>query len=102
MLRVARGESIPVADASRHVAPNGVLKWAADASKRDLVGARPVEVVGQTERGRDLYAARVGTGERVLLVQGAVHGNERTGTEALLGILRKLGSGNHILRGTTG
>jgi hypothetical protein len=57
-------------------------------------GRVQVDVVGQTELGRDLYTARVGTGERVLLVQSAVHGNERTGTEALLGILRKLGSGN--------
>ncbi|MBC6465986.1 zinc carboxypeptidase [Actinomadura alba] len=52
-----------------------------------------VDVVGRTQQGRELYAARVGTGRRVLLVQSAIHGNERTGTEALLGILKKLGSG---------
>ncbi|MCU1633643.1 MAG: zinc carboxypeptidase [Micrococcaceae bacterium] len=57
-------------------------------------GRVQVDVVGQSELGRDLYTARVGTGERVLLVQSAIHGNERTGTEALLGILKKLGSSN--------
>lgn len=57
-------------------------------------GRVQVDVVGRTNLGRDLYTARVGTGERVLLVQSAIHGNERTGTEALLGILKKLGSSN--------
>ncbi|GAB3523874.1 hypothetical protein GCM10027402_18480 [Arthrobacter monumenti] len=51
-------------------------------------------MVGQTELGRNLYTARVGTGDRVALVQSAIHGNERTGTEALLAILKKLGSSN--------
>ncbi|GAB6937170.1 M14 family zinc carboxypeptidase [Isoptericola variabilis] len=57
-------------------------------------GRVQVDVVGHTHQGRELYTARVGTGDRVLLVQSAIHGNERTGTEALLGILKKLGSGN--------
>ncbi|MHA7173002.1 M14 family zinc carboxypeptidase [Arthrobacter monumenti] len=57
-------------------------------------GRVEVEVVGQTELGRNLYTARVGTGDRVALVQSAIHGNERTGTEALLAILKKLGSSN--------
>ena len=57
-------------------------------------GRVQVDVVGQTELGRNLYTARVGTGDRVLLVQSAIHGNERTGTEALLAILKKLGSSN--------
>ncbi|WP_460463082.1 M14 family zinc carboxypeptidase [Arthrobacter pigmenti] len=57
-------------------------------------GRVQVEVTGQTEQGRNLYTARVGTGDRVLLVQSAIHGNERTGTEALLAILKDLGSGN--------
>jgi predicted deacylase len=57
-------------------------------------GRVDVEVVGQTEEERDIYTARVGTGDRVLLVQSAIHGNERTGTEALLGILKDLASGD--------
>jgi hypothetical protein len=56
-------------------------------------GRVDVEVVGHSSQGRELWAARVGTGDRVLLVTSAIHGNERTGTEALLGILKDLGSG---------
>lgn len=55
-------------------------------------GRVQVDVVGQTTQGRNLYAARVGTGDRVLQVQSAIHGNERTGTEALLGMLTDLGT----------
>ncbi|TDD72423.1 zinc carboxypeptidase [Jiangella aurantiaca] len=57
-------------------------------------GRVQVDVAGYTTQGRELYTARVGTGDRVLLVQSAIHGNERTGTEALLGILKDLGTGN--------
>lgn len=62
--------------------------------EKNSKGRVEVDVVGQSAQGRDLYTARVGTGERVLLVQSAIHGNERTGTEALLQILAKLGSSN--------
>jgi hypothetical protein len=62
--------------------------------ERTSAGRVQVDVAGHTHQGRELYTARVGTGDRVLLVQSAIHGNERTGTEALLGILKKLGSGN--------
>ena len=62
--------------------------------EKNSQGRIEVEEVGRTVQGRELWAARVGTGDRVLLVQSAIHGNERTGTEALLGILKDLGSGN--------
>lgn len=55
-------------------------------------GRVQVEVAGRTTQGRELWAARVGTGPRVLMVTSAIHGNERTGTEALIGILKELGS----------
>jgi hypothetical protein len=55
-------------------------------------GRVQVDQIGTTTRGRELWSARVGTGDRVLMVQSAIHGNERTGTEALLGILRDLAS----------
>jgi Zinc carboxypeptidase len=55
-------------------------------------GRVEVEQIGTTNLGRELWSARVGTGDRVLMVQSAIHGNERTGTEALLGLLKKLGS----------
>src|SRR5680860_990631 len=57
-------------------------------------GRIEVDEVGRTVQGRELWSARVGTGDRVLLVQSAIHGNERTGTEALLGILKDLGTSN--------
>ncbi|GAA3679907.1 hypothetical protein GCM10022224_050110 [Nonomuraea antimicrobica] len=56
-------------------------------------GRVDVEVAGRSPQGRPLWAARAGTGDRVLLVTSAIHGNERTGTEALLAILKDLGSG---------
>ncbi|MFD6176974.1 MULTISPECIES: M14 family zinc carboxypeptidase [unclassified Isoptericola] len=62
--------------------------------ERTSQGRVQVDVAGTTHQGRELFTARVGTGDRVLLVQSAIHGNERTGTEALLGILKKLGSAN--------
>lgn len=55
-------------------------------------GRVDVEQIGSTNLGRELWSARVGTGDRVLMVQSAIHGNERTGTEALLGVLKHLGS----------
>ncbi|MGH8969401.1 MAG: M14 family zinc carboxypeptidase [Actinomycetes bacterium] len=55
-------------------------------------GRVQVDEVGRSKQGRELWAARIGTGDRVLLVQSAIHGNERTGTEALLGILKDLGT----------
>jgi succinylglutamate desuccinylase len=51
-----------------------------------------VRVIGTTVRGRNLYAARVGTGDRVMVVTSAIHGNEKTGTEALLHWLQHIGS----------
>lgn len=65
-----------------------------DEIEQTSKGRVQVDVVGHSQLGRELYTARVGTGDRVLLVQSAIHGNERTGTEALLGILKDLGTGN--------
>ena len=53
-----------------------------------------VEVAGQTNQGRDIYKVTVGTGEKVILIQSEIHGNEKTGTVALLNILKKLGTTN--------
>ncbi|WP_223189403.1 M14 family zinc carboxypeptidase [Nonomuraea terrae] len=56
-------------------------------------GRVDVEVAGRSAQGRELWVARAGTGDRVLLVTSAIHGNERTGTEALLGILKDVARG---------
>jgi hypothetical protein len=55
-------------------------------------GRVEVDVIGESHRGREIWSARVGTGDRVLLVTSEIHGNEKTGTEALLQMLRWLGS----------
>ncbi|KKK39059.1 peptidase M14 [Mesobacillus campisalis] len=55
-------------------------------------GLVQVESAGKTNQGRDIFSARVGQGDKVVLVQSEIHGNEKTGTEALLNILQYLGS----------
>ena len=53
-------------------------------------GTVDVDVVGQSFEGRDIYTARVGTGDKVILIQSEIHGNEKTGTIALLSLLKEL------------
>ncbi|WP_236838859.1 M14 family zinc carboxypeptidase [Caldalkalibacillus salinus] len=55
-------------------------------------GRVQVEVAGNSHQGRQIYKATVGTGERVILIQSEIHGNEKTGTNALLSVLQYLGS----------
>ncbi|MGP4070154.1 M14 family zinc carboxypeptidase [Halobacillus sp. B29] len=62
--------------------------------ERSSQGRVDVEVVGQSNQGRDIYQARVGTGDRVILIESEIHGNEKTGTEAILNLLQHLGSSN--------
>jgi hypothetical protein len=68
------------------------LGAALDRIERTSKGRVDVEVIGRSNRGRELYAARVGTGDRVMVVTSAIHGNEKTGTEALLHWLQHVGS----------
>ncbi len=53
-----------------------------------------VEVVGKSNRGRNIYKATVGTGKKVILIESEIHGNEKTGTEAILNLLQPIGSSN--------
>ena len=55
-------------------------------------GRVDVEVAGKSNRGRSIFTATVGTGDKVLLVTSEIHGNEKTGTTALLRILKWLGT----------
>lgn len=57
-------------------------------------GRVDVSVIGESRLGREIWAARVGTGDRVMLITSEIHGNEKTGTEALLALLRTLASSN--------
>ncbi|CDQ38752.1 M14 family zinc carboxypeptidase [Virgibacillus salexigens] len=51
-----------------------------------------VDVIGHSHQGREIYAARVGTGDQVLLINGNIHGNEKSGPEALVQMLETLGT----------
>ncbi|CDQ19142.1 M14 family zinc carboxypeptidase [Halobacillus karajensis] len=57
-------------------------------------GVIEVDVVGQSNNGLDIYQARVGNGDKVILIESEIHGNEKTGTEAILNLLNYLGSSN--------
>jgi hypothetical protein len=59
--------------------------------ERTSGGEVDVEVAGYSNRGREIYTARVGTGDTVMLVQSQIHGNENHGTEALLNLLKQFG-----------
>lgn len=52
-----------------------------------------METIGQSNQGRDVWAARVGHGDKVVMIESEIHGNEKTGTLAILNLLRTM-SGN--------
>ncbi|MDN4076034.1 M14 family zinc carboxypeptidase [Fictibacillus terranigra] len=60
--------------------------------EKNSKGAIKIESAGKTNQGRDIFTARVGEGKKVLLVESEIHGNEKTGTVALLNLLQYLGS----------
>lgn len=62
--------------------------------ERTSSGRVRVDVVGRSNRGREIVTARVGTGPKVFLVTSEIHGNEKTGTDALLRVLNTLGTSN--------
>ncbi|KZR59526.1 M14 family zinc carboxypeptidase [Pseudobacillus badius] len=51
-----------------------------------------VETAGYTNQGREIYKVSTGHGKKVVLIQSEIHGNEKTGTVALLNMLQSLGS----------
>ncbi|MEV7792021.1 M14 family zinc carboxypeptidase [Streptomyces sp. NPDC087512] len=55
-------------------------------------GTVDVEVAGYSHQGRAIHTARVGEGDKVVLVQTQIHGNEMHGTEAALELLKQWGS----------
>ncbi|WP_233621691.1 M14 family zinc carboxypeptidase [Amycolatopsis sp. WAC 04182] len=55
-------------------------------------GRVAVKEVGRSNRGRVIHQATVGTGPEVFVVSSEIHGNEKTGTDALLRILDYLGT----------
>ncbi len=55
-------------------------------------GKVSVNVAGYSNQGREIWTARVGEGDKVVLIQSQIHGNEMHGTAALLDALRTLGN----------
>ncbi|HLR95313.1 MAG TPA: M14 family zinc carboxypeptidase [Jiangellaceae bacterium] len=49
---------------------------------------------GESNQGRDLWMTRVGNGDRVLLMQGMIHGNEKASPEAVFRMMDWLGNSN--------
>lgn len=45
---------------------------------------------GRSETGKDLYVAKIGKGDKVVWVQGRIHGNEPYGTNATLRLIENL------------
>jgi predicted deacylase len=54
-------------------------------------GRVTVEVAGRTNQGQEIWAARVGNGDQVMLVQSAIHGNEQHGTKGLIDLVATIG-----------
>ncbi len=63
-----------------------------DRIERVSEGAVDVEQVGRSNRGREIWSARVGTGDKVVLLTSEIHGNEKTGTDAILDLLEWVGT----------
>ncbi|WP_199523684.1 M14 family zinc carboxypeptidase [Micromonospora craterilacus] len=61
-------------------------------------GTVSVNVAGYSNQGREIWTARVGEGDTVVLIQSQIHGNEMHGTAALLDALRTLGNNSQRSR----
>lgn len=57
-------------------------------------GALELEVAGHSNQGLEIYKATVGHGDKVVLIQSEIHGNEKTGTVALVNMLKQLATNN--------
>jgi hypothetical protein len=54
--------------------------------------------VGLSNRGRPIWSVRTGTGPKVIFVQAGIHGNELTGTTAVMNLLKSLDSDSEYAR----
>ncbi|MGP4071777.1 M14 family zinc carboxypeptidase [Piscibacillus sp. B03] len=57
-------------------------------------GNLELEVAGHSNQGLEIYKATVGHGDKVVLIQSEIHGNEKTGTVALVNMLKQLATNN--------
>ncbi|CAM3741338.1 M14 family zinc carboxypeptidase [Kibdelosporangium persicum] len=60
--------------------------------ERVSAGKVDVEQIGRSNRGREVWSARVGTGRKAVLITSEIHGNEKTGTDAILQLLDWVGT----------
>lgn len=63
-----------------------------DRIERVSEGRVDVEQIGRSNRGREIWSARVGTGDKVVMLVSEIHGNEKVGTEAVLDLLEWVGT----------
>ncbi|PFG15020.1 M14 family zinc carboxypeptidase [Bacillus sp. es.036] len=87
----------PVQAQSQEYAISGFISHAELSKKlmqieKSSQGNVQVQVAGYSNLDREIYTATVGSGDKVILVQSEIHGNEKTGTAALLNLLQQLGS----------
>jgi hypothetical protein len=93
---LAAGQPSPGTPEQQELSISGFTNYAQLGKKLEQIvknsqGKVSVDVVGQSNQGRNIYKATVGTGEKVIFIQSEIHGNEPTGTEAVLNILQFLG-----------
>src|SRR5699024_4753878 len=63
-----------------------------DEIVEDSSGKVEFGVEGHSSQGTEIMSARVGTGDQVLLINSSIHGNEKSGVEALVEIFDYLGT----------
>ncbi|WP_373893925.1 M14 family zinc carboxypeptidase [Virgibacillus sp. CBA3643] len=76
---------------------NEELEQKLDEIEEASSGKVEVSVIGHSRQDREIYAARVGKGDQVLLINGNIHGNEKSGPEALMQMLETLGTSDSSL-----
>lgn len=96
---IAAGTPSPGTPDQQNYSISGFLSYDQLAEKlkkieRSSQGQVRLEVAGHSNQGREIFKATVGTGEKVVFITSQIHGNEPTGTEALVSILQYLGSSN--------
>ncbi|MFA1822230.1 M14 family zinc carboxypeptidase [Virgibacillus oceani] len=66
------------------------LRKRVNEMKENSLGRIKVTTLGTSFQGREIYAARVGTGKKVLLLTSEMDGKQKFGTEVLLSLLDAL------------
>ncbi|MBB3051725.1 hypothetical protein FHS23_002754 [Prauserella isguenensis] len=81
-------QDLPVHEFTDHRELGGEL----ERIERVSGGVVDVDEIGRSNRGREIWSARAGSGPKAVLLTSEIHGNEKTGTDALLRLLRFVGT----------